>query len=57
MNGKSGFVESAVIYSEADSLIRLDMGLLKAASVVRNLRITYLRTEIRIRNLPNTKNL
>jgi len=36
------FGESAVIYSEVESLIRLDMGLLKEASIVRNFRITYL---------------
>jgi len=38
----SFFGESAVIYSEVESLIRLDMGLLKEASIVRNFRITYL---------------
>lgn len=38
----SVFRESAVIYSEVESLIRLDMGLLSETSIVRNFRITYL---------------
>jgi hypothetical protein len=38
----SVFRESAEIYSEGESLIRLDMGLLREASIVKNFRITYL---------------
>jgi hypothetical protein len=38
----SVFTESAVIHSEVESLIRLDMGLLREACIVRNFRITYL---------------
>jgi hypothetical protein len=36
----SVFGESAAIYSEVESLIRLDMGLLTEASMFRNFRIT-----------------
>jgi len=38
----SVFRESAEIYSECESLIRLDMSLLREASIVKNFRITYL---------------
>jgi len=38
----SVFGESAEIYLEGESLIRLDMGLLREANIVKNFRITYL---------------
>ena len=42
----SVFGEWAVIYSGVESLIRLDMGLLKEASIVGNFRINYLYTQL-----------
>jgi hypothetical protein len=45
MNDKV-FGEPAVIYSETESLIRLDVGLFKEASFGRNLRNTYLQAQL-----------
>jgi hypothetical protein len=46
INGNVVFGESAVISSEIESLIRLDMGLLKEASIGRNFRINYLQAQV-----------